>query len=248
LLWFGTVVGVVWLLLLLALGLSLEPLAAQEGAYADTSLDASFDLALATGGFVEASQARWQAWPQAFGFIALLNGPAVWAMFAFGAVAGRRNLLAQPERYRRFWRQSALIGWGLGLPLALGSAYLAVGSSGVPLDSVPAMQGVLIGFAGAAPLSLAYVATLALIRIQRPRAWAWAAAPGRMSLSGYIGESLLLSWIFCGYGAGLFGHVGAAAAAAIAVSVWLALDVFSRLWLSRFAQGPLEAAMCWIIR
>jgi uncharacterized protein len=51
---------------------------------------------------------------------------------------------------------------------------------------------------------------------------------------------VLLALIFCGFGAGLMGQLGAGAVTAIALGVWLVLDVFAQLWQKRFAHGPLE--------
>lgn len=61
-----------------------------------------------------------------------------------------------------------------------------------------------------------------------------------MSLTGYIGESALLSLIFCGYGLGLFSQLGAARVMLIALAAWLVLDLFAMAWLRVFDQGPLE--------
>ena len=52
-----------------------------------------------------------------------------------------------------------------------------------------------------------------------------------------------LSVIFCGWGFGLFGTLGAAAVTAIAIGCWAVLAVTMTLWLRRFSQGPLEAAV-----
>jgi uncharacterized protein len=67
---------------------------------------------------------------------------------------------------------------------------------------------------------------------------------GRMSLTGYLGESILMSAIFCGWGFGLFGELTIAQAALVALIVWLSLDLFAHLWLRRFTYGPFE----WLLR
>jgi uncharacterized protein len=61
-----------------------------------------------------------------------------------------------------------------------------------------------------------------------------------VSLTIYLGESVLLCVIFCGWGFGLFGTLGAAAATGVAIGCWALLAVLASLWLRRFAQGPLE--------
>jgi hypothetical protein len=67
---------------------------------------------------------------------------------------------------------------------------------------------------------------------------------GRVSLSAYIGESLLLSLLFSGYGGGLFGTLGAASVALIALQVWALLDLLGHRILARWKAGPLE----WLLR
>lgn len=61
-----------------------------------------------------------------------------------------------------------------------------------------------------------------------------------MSLTGYLGESLLLAAFACGWGLGRLGTVGAAQAALLALGVWFTLECFAHLWQRRFAHGPAE--------
>jgi uncharacterized protein len=64
---------------------------------------------------------------------------------------------------------------------------------------------------------------------------------GRASLSIYLGESVALSIIFCGYGFGLFGTFGSLGVLLVGVAVWVGLVLAATGWLRRFSQGPLEA-------
>ena len=72
---------------------------------------------------------------------------------------------------------------------------------------------------------------------------AFAAIPGRASLSVYIGESVLLSLLFCGYGLGFFGEWGAFPVVLSGIAAWVVLALLARAWLRRFRQGPLEALL-----
>ena len=45
----------------------------------------------------------------------------------------------------------------------------------------------------------------------------WAAPLGRMAFTNYLAQSVILGWIFYGYGLGLFGKLGVTSALAIAV-------------------------------
>jgi uncharacterized protein len=95
---------------------------------------------------------------------------------------------------------------------------------------------------GAPVLSLAYAAGLALLS-QLPRWRRWLApmtAAGRMALSNYLLQSLVCTTLFYGYGLGLLGRLGAAAATGLAILVWIAQVGMSVLWLTRFRSGPAE--------
>jgi uncharacterized protein len=72
----------------------------------------------------------------------------------------------------------------------------------------------------------------------------YAEPAGRMSLTGYLGESILLAAIFCGWGLGLFGTLSLTQSLLVALGVWVALEVFAKQWLRSFAYGPFE----WILR
>ena len=63
---------------------------------------------------------------------------------------------------------------------------------------------------------------------------------GRMALTNYLMQSVVLGCVFYGYGFGLFGRIGPAAAAGIGVAIYLVQVHLSRLYLRRFRFGPFE--------
>ncbi len=228
-----------WALGLLAMGISGSDSAQTQREF-QVYVDA-VDSILKSGSFWQAAQARIQFWPAAQLLILLLNGFAVLGLFCLGLVAGRAHVLRHPKRYLRFWRLGLWLGLGIGLPGALLSAVGMTGT-GTSFDLPAAREtaAVAIGFATAPALSMAYVSILALLHIRWPGALRIFRPAGRMSLTGYVGESVLLSLIFCGFGVGLMGQLGAGAVTAVALGVWLLLDVFAQLWQTRFGHGPLE--------
>ena len=66
------------------------------------------------------------------------------------------------------------------------------------------------------------------------------AAVGRMSLSVYVGQSVLAALVFYGYGLGLHGRVGPAAVAGAAIAINLAAFALAIGWSRMAGQGPLE--------
>jgi len=61
-----------------------------------------------------------------------------------------------------------------------------------------------------------------------------------MAFTNYILHSLIFTFIFMGYGLGLFGKLGAGSTLLLVVAVYSLQVVFSSIWLSRFRFGPLE--------
>jgi len=60
-----------------------------------------------------------------------------------------------------------------------------------------------------------------------------------MAFTNYLLQSVLLSWVFFGWGLGLYG-LGATAALAIGVVIYACQVVASSLWLRWFRFGPVE--------
>ncbi|URD59663.1 DUF418 domain-containing protein [Sphingomonas sp. KRR8] len=65
-------------------------------------------------------------------------------------------------------------------------------------------------------------------------------AAGRCAFTNYLGTSLVASFVFYGWGLGLYGSVSRYHAWLLAPVVWLAMLAWSKPWLERFQYGPLE--------
>ena len=88
-----------------------------------------------------------------------------------------------------------------------------------------------------------YVGVILKLIMTKPHLVAWMRPAGRMSLTVYIGESVLASLIFGPWGLGLFQKVEIWAVMLIALAIWLLLVWASTQWLKRYSQGPLE----WVV-
>ena len=66
------------------------------------------------------------------------------------------------------------------------------------------------------------------------------AAVGKMAFTNYLMQSLVLTWIFYGYGLGQFNKMSEANGFALACAIYLGQIAFSLIWLKRFQLGPLE--------
>lgn len=74
---------------------------------------------------------------------------------------------------------------------------------------------------------------------------------GRMSLTNYIGQSIIGSIIFFPYAFGLADKLGIAWSLVVGIMVMLLQIQFCKIWLKRYKQGPLESLWkraTWIMR
>ena len=95
-------------------------------------------------------------------------------------------------------------------------------------------------------MGFAYASVLCLLYAKSRNAAIWRrlAAPGRMALTNYIGQSVVGMFLFYGIGMGLGAGVGLTLTEAIAFGVFVAQTALSLVWLRYCQFGPLE----WIWR
>jgi len=200
---------------------------------------AALDQAL-SGSFLESVVGRADALPEALVVQLVINWFPALSMFLLGLAAGRAGMLSDAAKHTRLWRSLVVVGVVVGLPAGIASAWLAL----VPEDpsGVYGIAGIAVGFAFAPALSAGYVGAIALLSHRRFMSYTEPA--GRMSLTGYLGESILLSAIFCGWGLGLFGVLNLTQSLLVALVVWAALEIFAKQWLRWFTYGPFE----WVLR
>ena len=93
---------------------------------------------------------------------------------------------------------------------------------------------------------MAYVALLCLtyLRVRGCIVFRMFAAPGRMALTCYIGQSVVGILIFYGIGLGLGASMGLVQVIAVAVATFVVQALLCAVWLRWFRFGPLE----WIWR
>ena len=159
-------------------------------------------------------------------------------LFILGLLAIRHGLFEDPLGKRRVIVLGMLLGlvswaatWWL-LPAI--PANTPIGGVRIPFRyglGIVSDQWMALTYVGAVTLLLAYfpgaVQRLSLFRVA-----------GRMALTNYVIQAALISWLAFGYGLAL--EVRPYFVVLWTVVLFTALAVFSRLWLSRFAHGPLE--------
>lgn len=141
---------------------------------------------------------------------------------------------------RRRYRTVARLGLAVGLPPMAALAFLAWASAFAPVRTFDIVFAWSFPFR--VPLAVALTA-LAILAMGGERAKGFAArveAVGRLSLSNYLGTSLLMTGLFYGWGFGLFGHLSRAQVYALVPAVWALMLLWSPPWNARFRHGPME--------
>jgi uncharacterized protein len=140
-------------------------------------------------------------------------------------------------------------GYGLGLPLAVWSADNAYAHG---FDSVYMIgPGAVPNYVGSVLVAFGHTGlVLYLLGNGKPGGLlARFGAVGRMALSNYLLQSLVLTAIFYGYGLSLYGEVPRLAQMLFVLGLIGFQLVLSPWWLARFRFGPAEWACrsltCW---
>lgn len=165
----------------------------------------------------------------------------VLGLFLVGFYIGRNRIYADLEGRKNLLVKVCRLGLIIGLPCSLLYAWSSM--SGHPLSDT---LHSLFYFISVYPLGFAYAAGLCLLylRVKSLSIWKWLAAPGRMALTNYIGQSVIGMFLFYGIGLGWGSTIGLLQTEVIVLAVFLFQMLFSRLLLSEFKFGPLE----WIWR
>ena len=198
---------------------------------------------LRSGALIDSISPRLELW--AFGLISgiFLQGGMAFAAFLLGMRLARSNFLS--DQFDEL-QNSKMIKRGLifGLPIQMIAATILVRNeqSGDPSEGIY-LSSLFLGFLSAPLLSMAYLGLIRKLAISKAKTVSWMQPAGRMSLTVYISQSVIISLIFGPWGLGLFQELETWMVLILAVVIWLFLVYLSRIWLKRFSQGPLEKLM-----
>ena len=187
------------------------------------------------------TRAPFVAMMQIFGFL----------LFGLWGAGGRMLLgmalmklgIFSAQRTWRFYQRTAMIGYGVGIPLTVYGIVDIWANDYSPIDS---SIGILFLGLGMVPVALGHAALVLLAckaklnvsLIDR------LAAVGRMALTNYLTHSVICTTLFYGYGGDLFGRVDRLGLWGFVLGIWVLQLVICPIWLKHFRFGPAE----WIWR
>jgi uncharacterized protein len=164
----------------------------------------------------------------------------VFGLFLMGLVLGRSGFFRNPERFARI-RLWGLVAAVLAIPLFIHLRDAACCHRVGPLYFTNVLFAGWVDLAGTAVCFFAFV-----------QLWLWGSGRvlerlvpcGRMTLTLYVGQSLVFVPIFYGFGLHLWDRITQEQSLALGLFACAVQLVFATVWFRYFAYGPLE----WIWR
>ena len=254
--WSWRLALIAWLLIVVVAALALTivlDMSAMAAGAADEYREAQQQLAALVSG-------PSSAWPEEFrvrqegGFIALVALHAkqyalvlfyfvltlLWrtlGLFMIGAGLFRSGLLARATP--QAWQRIAVVGLSIGLPLSITATVLQTGQL---LGHFDWRWPEFLHSLSALPLAAGIAGAVFALSGSGALRWMWARfeAAGRMALTNYVGQSLLLAAVAESWGLQQYGRLDGPQMTALAIAVFATLAILSHLWLRRYRMGPLE--------
>jgi len=162
-------------------------------------------------------------------------------IFLFGYWMILSNIIREHHKHKRFYKYLSRIGIGVGLLTTVCGLLIMQH----PLTEDEKMfQGIgnLLFFFGQITMTAGYLGFI--VRMVQSQKWGkymkFFAPYGKMALTNYISQSLIMVSLFFGYAGGLYGQVSRSQQVLIVLAIFIFQIVFSKLWLNRYRFGPLE--------
>ena len=163
-------------------------------------------------------------------------------LFLLGIYLGRRRLFYDEGNNIEIWKRvivGALCAFFILLPLSQGA--MAVRNEDCAFKSLYEMLNMWKNLS----MTLFYVSGIVLLYYRTSaRSFLAKIAPyGKMSLTNYLGQSIIGGFVFYNWGLGMFRHSGHASSFLMGMACVALQYAFSCWWLSRHSHGPFE--MVW---
>ncbi len=165
----------------------------------------------------------------------------VMAMFTLGLAAGKTNVFHNIHMKKK--QIVSVMYWTL--PIAIIGNLIFVLADQAMSRHIPSGQMVLAVTGqtfGAPALSLFYMAVLTYLSLNS--AWKKRLQPlacvGRLAITNYLLQSVICSFLFYGYGLGLYGNTRVITRILLTFLIYALQIPFSVWWLKKFRFGPVE--------
>jgi uncharacterized protein len=161
------------------------------------------------------------------------------SLFMFGMLAGRKSFFVLSGENKPFWIRTLIISALVFIPLYFIKNNLdswissdAVRRPLLTIETSWSNMAFMLFLVSGFVLLFQTKAMYRVLNIFSPL--------GRMSLSNYILQSLAGSFIYYGFGLGLYAYTGSLYCVAIGITLAILQGLFSSWWFKNHKQGPLE--------
>jgi len=189
-----------------------------------------------SGSFMEILVFRVHETQQFIGPLLVGFFPQTIGLMLCGVASWRSGVLREPQRHKHLLTAIFMVG------LAIGATATSLQVFSESTGRAPVTFEGLLRLCSFIPLAVSYAAGVLLwmTPARLTPVMALVASLGQMALTNYLLESVVLGFMFYGYGLGLFGRIGSAPAVVIGVALYVGQLFFSRFWLRHYRFGPVE--------
>lgn len=161
------------------------------------------------------------------------------ALFMFGMLVGRRKLFIASAESNLFWKKALIYATILFIPLfALKTFMPEMIERKAILNS---LSLIISSWSNLAFMTVLVSVFLLIYQKESIHNLLSKLVPfGKMSLTNYIMQSIVGSFIYYRYGLGLVEYTGATYSLLIGIALFLLQLLFCKWWLQKHKQGPLE--------
>ena len=162
------------------------------------------------------------------------------SLFLLGMWLGRKGLFTQLEQHRRFWIGVGLAGAICFVPLY----FLADALPGwvARTEVVSPLSTIVSSLRNFAFMSVWVSLFVSLWQAEASRRWQCLLVPyGERSLTNYLTQSLVGSFLYFGYGLALYDDLGTTCSFAVGIGLFFLQLGFCHWWLRHHQHGPFEA-------
>ena len=161
-------------------------------------------------------------------------------LFVIGLLLGRIRFFRDPERYGRARIIALVVSLAAWLGLWAVQVQLFPSVAEALPDAQRELGQALENLIQLALLSIQILVFIELYQRLKGAVISWLAPMGRMTLTLYLGQSLIFVPIFAGFGLGLYDDMSNATALQIGIVTFALQMVFAAWWFRHFYYGPLE--------
>ncbi|SHE69064.1 uncharacterized protein SAMN05444349_10515 [Bacteroides faecichinchillae] len=162
------------------------------------------------------------------------------ALFMFGMLLGRRKYFIKSEESICFWKKMLKYAVIAFIPLYCLKTFV---SDLITNPSVLVPYKIVVPSYVNFAFMVILVSIFTLLWFKKNSGYGWQSLLipyGRMSLTNYISQSIMGVCIYYGFGLSMYRYAGATGSFLIALCIFTIQLIFSRWWLARHKQGPLE--------